>query len=148
MDHLILLSRLERLFGVSGAALDWFRSYLSGRTQAVNILGASSDARKLDFGVPQGSVLGPILFLLYISPIYDILRRHGIDAHLFADDTQCYTGFSLASGGVDQRRAFNQMECCVRELGEWFDANRLRNNFSKLVNMFISSSSPSSLRNL
>jgi len=110
VDHKILLSRLERLFGGSGIALSWFRSYLSGRTQSVRIIDASSNARDLEFGVPQGSVLGPILFLLYIAPIYDILCRHGIDAHLFADDTQCYTGFSLASGGIDQRRAINKIK--------------------------------------
>jgi len=71
VDHQILLSRFERLFGVSGTALIWFRSYLSGRTQSVRIIDASSGARDLEFGVPQGSVLGPILFLLYIAPIYE-----------------------------------------------------------------------------
>ena len=120
VDHKILLFRLERLFGVSGTALSWFRSFLSGRTQSVRIIDASSNARDLELGVPQGSVVGPILFLFYIAPIYYILRRHGIDAHLFADDTQCYTGFSLASGGIDQRHAINKMESCVRDLGNGF----------------------------
>ena len=118
VDQKILLFRLERLFGESGTALSWFRSFLSGRPQSVRIIDASSNPRDLELGVPQGSVLITILFLLYIAPIYDILHRHGIDAHLFTDDTQCYTGFSLASGGIDQRRAINKMESCVRDLGE------------------------------
>ena len=141
VDHDVLLSRLQQRFGVTGVALKWFHSYLSGRTQSVRVIDVSSEARALEFGVPQGSVLGPVLFLLYVAPVYDILLRHGIDAHFFADDTQCYTGFSLASGGVDQRVAISRMEHCVSDLGRWFDENRLQNNFSKMLNMYVAAKS-------
>jgi len=100
VNHQILLSRLERLFGVSGTALSWFQSYLSGRTQSVRIIDASSGTRDLEFGVPQGSVLGPILFLLYIAPIYDILRRHGIDAHFLLTTPSVTRGLAWLAVGL------------------------------------------------
>jgi hypothetical protein len=81
-------------FGITGKALTWFRSYLSNRTQYVNINGAESSVGSLDCGVPQGSVLGPILYLLYTSPLGDILRQHNMSYHLYADDTQLNTTFS------------------------------------------------------
>lgn len=61
VDHSILLSRLSRQFGIRGTALEWFRSYLSNRTQFVNINGSTSERHVLQFGVPQGSVVGPLL---------------------------------------------------------------------------------------
>ena len=64
IDHKILLARLENLYGISGTALSWFESYLTGRTQLVTIDNNSSKPFILCFGVPQGSVLGPVLFIL------------------------------------------------------------------------------------
>jgi len=72
IDHSILLKRLQNRFGVEGSALSWFHSYLSDRDQAVSIDGVTSEAKVLDFGVPQGSVLGPLVFVDYAAPIGDI----------------------------------------------------------------------------
>ena len=75
IDHEKLLHRLETRFGINGTALDWFRSYLSNRSQAVRINNSSSEKMYHNFGVPQGSVLGPILFTLYVAPVADIAKN-------------------------------------------------------------------------
>ena len=75
IDHEKLLHRLETRFGINGTALDWFRSYLSNRSQAVRINNSSSEKMYLNFGVPQGSVLGPVLFTLYVAPVADIAKN-------------------------------------------------------------------------
>ena len=87
IDHEKLLHRLETRFGINGTALDWFRSYISNRCQAVRINNSSSEKMCLNFGVPQGSVLGPTLFNLYVAPVADIANKHGMSHMLYADNT-------------------------------------------------------------
>ena len=94
VDHKILLHRLRSRFGIKGKALSWLQSYLTDRSQSVQIDGFTSSVRPLRFGVPQGSVLGPLLYLLYTAPLGDLIRWHDMDFHLYADDTQLYTTFS------------------------------------------------------
>ena len=79
VNHSILLERLY--YGISGTALEWFRSYLSGRTQSVVINGVNSKEKMLDHGVPQGSVLGARLYTLYIRPLSHILEHHRVLYH-------------------------------------------------------------------
>ena len=76
VDPSILLTRLRSKLGLNGTALSWFCSYLSGRTQRISVQGALSNVFYLRFGVPQGSCLGPILFNIYSSKIFDIVGRH------------------------------------------------------------------------
>ncbi|TWW54884.1 hypothetical protein D4764_0125770 [Takifugu flavidus] len=89
-DHSILLQRLEHVIGIKGTALDWFRSYLSDRYQFAHVHGIPSSYIKVSHGVPQGSVLGPILFTLYMLPLGNIIQQHGINFHCYASDTRPY----------------------------------------------------------
>ena len=97
VDHSLVLARLSTRFGICDQALDWFRSYLSDRTQYVRIQDVSSDVHALPYGVPLGSVLGPLLYSLYNSPLGDIARSHGLSYHFYADDTQLYLSFETSS---------------------------------------------------
>ena len=95
IDHDILLGRLKSRFAVTGTTLNWLRSYLTHRTQAVEIGAPLSGGSRLAFlplesGILQGSVLGPILFTIYTVAIGDICRRHQVEFHLYADDTQIF----------------------------------------------------------
>ena len=90
-----LLSILENEFGIAGTALKWFRSFLTGRTQRVRINGALSDLLDVLFGVPQGSVLGPVLFNIYTRSLYTIIKDAGFDTSGYADDSNARLSFSL-----------------------------------------------------
>ena len=129
IDHNILLQRMNTKYGVRGVALDWFRFYLSDRTQVVKLKTSFYSASKLLFGVPQGSVLGPTLFSLYSSSIADIARKHGLSVHLYADDTQIYIMFNQD----DTVNAISRIEACVAEIKAWMITNKLVINGDKTV---------------
>ena len=78
VDHAILVRRLELSFGIIGPALEWFQSYLTGRSQHVRQGTDTSPITSLTCGVPQGSVLGPVLFLLYTAELQEIVTRHAL----------------------------------------------------------------------
>ena len=112
--HGILLSRLSMCYGIEGIVHKWFRSYLCDRKQFTVIENAKSSSRPLTCGVPQGSVLRPILYPLYTAPLGDIMRRHGILYHMYADDTQIYLTFKSSVLG-DMELSRERVEACVRK---------------------------------
>ena len=127
IDHSILLQRLEITFGVSGTALEWFKSYLSNRHQAVVIKGKKSSDHLLKYGVPQGSVLGPVLFTLYTQPLVQEIVKFNLKYHFYADGTQLYDSV--------HRKNFedlcHRMECCIKCVKKWMNENRLMLNDNK-----------------
>jgi len=130
LDHTILLDRLHTLIGITGSALDWLKSYLSGRRQYVKINESSSEHHDLSIGVPQGSVLGPLLFILYTRPLGDIFRRHNIQYHQYADDTQAYCSLPSKNPAA-LREAITRMERCLSEVSDWMLTNKLKMNEKK-----------------
>ncbi len=90
VDHEVLLTRLETSVGLRGTVLQWFRSYLTNRSFNVCIGHQSSSSIPLNCGVPQGSILGPVLFTLYMLPLASIFNKYKVSFHLYADDTQIY----------------------------------------------------------
>ena len=112
-----------QLYSLYRNVLTWFRSYIQDRKQFVMINGIKSKVKELRYGVPQGPVLGPILYLLYTSPIGNIIRRHGLNYHLYADDTQLYLSFK--STPAEQAGSITRIEACVSEIDSWMVSNKL-----------------------
>ena len=90
VNHETLLKGLRDWVGLSGTALGWFSSNLSNRMCRVSVKNHTSSISKLRYGVPQGSILGPILFSIYMLSLGEVIRRHGISFHFYADDSQLY----------------------------------------------------------
>ena len=132
LNHSILLERLYiyTYYGISGTTLEWFRSYLSGRTQSVVINGVHYKKTILDHGVPQGSVLGARLYPLYIRPLSHILENHRVLYHTYADDTQLYVKFDRESPSSMQI-AINRLEYCLLDVSHWMAHNGLKLNNDK-----------------
>ena len=124
IDHTILLRRLGYWFGVSGKALDSFKSYFTGRRQMIKLGNCLSSRSDLSFGVPHGSVHGPLLFTLYTTPLSSLISGHAIPHHLYADDGQMYVSFS--SG--DSAAALNGLQSCVASVQSWMSTNKLKLN--------------------
>ena len=130
VDHDILINRLENRFALDGTVLQWFASYLRGWKSQVNVAGHLSDPLISEFGVPQGSVMGPLLFTAYIRPIGDIAIKYGVKYHIYADDTQLYISFNPRIPG-DLERALTSLTNCIIDIKTWMSSNYLKLNDSK-----------------
>uniref|UniRef100_A0A8C9WRN8 Reverse transcriptase domain-containing protein n=1 Tax=Scleropages formosus TaxID=113540 RepID=A0A8C9WRN8_SCLFO len=128
VDHSILLSRLGNLVGLRGTVLKWFESYLANREQFVLKSDDStpSISTTVQYGVPQGSVLGPLLFSLYMLPLGDIIGNHNVNFHSYADDTQLYVSFK-----PDDPSHVVSLTNCFTSIKLWMSNNFLSLNASK-----------------
>ena len=128
IDHDKLFDCLRKWFGDGGRCLDWFKSYLSDHTQCIKIGSVLSEARKLKFGVPQGSVLGPILFSLYTTSLSKVISKHpDVKFHLYADDTQLFIHLTHKNAEI----AFDRLGKCLEDVKLWLCANKLKLNADK-----------------
>ena len=114
VDHSILLDALRDCFGISGDVHNWFTSYLKDRTYRVKIGDALSDFICALFGVPQGSILGPILFILYTRHLEHIALKHGLSIKLYADDSQLYISFHPSKD--DSILFCSKVNACLKEI--------------------------------
>ncbi len=145
IDHGILLHRLEHDFGIEGTVHKWFNSYKTGRQFRVSVRGKLSDKFGLNCGVPQGSVIGPSVFTMYFQHVACVIRRHGLNFHIYADDVQIYMFFNPKVPG-DAACAIFRLASCVEELRLWLANNMLKLNDSKTE--FFISASPYNMKRL
>ena len=124
IDHSILLERLQHKIKITGTALDWFKSYLD-RFHFFHVNDVSSERTKVHPGVPQGSVLGPILFTLYTLPLENIIQRYGISFHCYTDDTHLYLSIKPAS------HPLARLEACLKVVKDWMTSHFLLLNADK-----------------
>ena len=127
IDHQILLSRLNSVFGIQSAALQWFQSYFSDRYQSTSVNNSSSSPSQLMYSMPQGSVLGPILFVLYTTPLSDIIANHSVNHQLFTDDTQLQKSAPLS----EVTNLIKELNACTGDIKTWMLENQLKLNDDK-----------------
>ena len=139
IDRTLLLRRLDEI-GISGSSLEWFASYLSERTQFVSIGDSTSEAVPIEYGVIQGSTLGPVLFLIYIDPIASLSST--ADIFLFADDT------AVLVTGPTWETVLDEMQRLLDRMSGWLLGNFLTLNVSKTKYMLIGGGSVPNFDNL
>ena len=114
IDHAILLHRLHNVFGFGDTVQSWFQSYLENRTQTIVLHGKHSTSASLRYDVPQGSVLGPILFILYTQPLSNVIQHYPVFHQMYADDTQIFK-VCRPSEIVD---TINSIEQCISNVNK------------------------------
>ena len=127
IDHSLLYDCLHDWFGLDGIVLLWIKSYLSNRKQKIKIGDSFSEAVILLFGVSQGSVLGPLLFTLYTSPLSQVISKFNVTHHLYADDTQIY----LAVDSRNFDSSIEELTECLKSVQEWMVGVKLKLNPEK-----------------
>ena len=120
IDHRILLAKLEA-YGVTDTSLTWFHSYLSSRQHFVHLDGKDSSCMRVPHGVPQGSIIGPLLFVLYINDLLLHLSCADVSADLYADDSTLIISADISS--FDTLR--DSLSSSLRDVEDWATSNKL-----------------------
>ena len=137
VDHSFLIDRLSKRYGFSDVVLNWFTSYLSERSQRIVVNYSMSDWHPVCQGIPQGSVLGPLLYSLYASPASDIIESYNLSFHTYADDIAIFISFDSNNCS----NALLTLQNCTLHLCDWFNSNRLHLNPDKSCALFCASRS-------
>ena len=146
VNHHLLLNRLKYRFGVCNLALSWLKSYLTNRTQHVIIQNdegctVGSSKRPLTQGIPQGSILVPILFNLFVATLGELCRSHGVSFQGYADNTQNYLSFRPISGSLgNQIECITKLEICLDAVHHWMQTHFLKLNENKTEFIILGSS--------
>ena len=127
ISHDLLLKKLRNLYGITDTAIKWLQSYLQDRSFNVTVRNGTSENCQLKIGVPQGSILGPLLFILYTKDLEQIVTKYGFSIHLYADDTQVYFTFDVHQDNPDM----SAVKSCFLEIKKWMSVNFLKLNDSK-----------------
>jgi len=131
---LFLYSYTDNTFGVRDQAKEWFKSYLTERSYCVIHGGRNSATLLVTCSVPQCSVLGPLLFVLYTAELADLAAKYGVKLHAFADDNQLHVHCDLSN----VLSSVKLLEQCISAIGQWMSANRLKLNADKTELMWAS----------
>ena len=127
LDHSSITNLLSTWYGIDGIDLDWFVSYLSDRKQKVKLMDCLSRPAEVACEVPQGSVLGPLLFSLCTTPLSYVIQRHNVKHHLYADDAQIYLSLSLKNPDI----SLEILTRCLQDLSSWMSSRKLKLNPDK-----------------
>jgi hypothetical protein len=130
IDHGILVSTVQNYFGIQGKALEWISSYISNRSFQVKVGPSLSKHFNLMYGVPQGSVLGPLFYTMYTSPLAEIISSFGVQFHFYADDTQIWLPVNF-DNPISLKTAQRTLELCVESISSWMSNMKLKLNAEK-----------------
>ena len=133
IDHATLTDRLSDWYVISRQAQIWFSSYLQNRHQSVKIKDTLSNKVTLSYGVSQGSVLGPVLFILYTTPLSAIISSFDINHHLYGDHTQIQMFLSVSNA----EKSLEKLQHCLMVVSVWMTGSKLKLNHSKTEFLFI-----------
>lgn len=132
VDHVILLSRLDRRIWFRSKALEWIKSYLMNRVSRVLYNRVLSRSLRMQYGVPQGSILGTLLFVMFLNELEDVVLRHQLKMHFYADNVQVYNSHQLDRLAEVE----SSLSSCIRDVENWLLRNKLKLNPSITELMF------------